>query len=308
MHHRILSGRNGLTLLLLLFAGLLLLSTDSLADPIHDAAKNGDVVAVEEALDSGVDPNKSNGLATPLYYAVTKEHVEAVKLLISRGADVNLETTWGPPIVNAAWKCNIEILQLLLTHGANSRSAFKTDTALHMAAERGHLACVKLLVDSGADINALNKFREPPIHLAKKNGHENVVQYFVEQGYVAPRPLPIAASLLKANPKNGENIFKVECMRCHDSSVDQRSFRGPPLWNIIGRRVASIKGFPYSPVLKARGGNWDYESLNLFISDPSRTMPGTDMGSNGLQDATLRADLIAFLRSRSDTPPSLPSE
>jgi len=79
-------------------------------------------------------------------------------------------------------------------------------------------------------------------------------------------------------------------------------FRGPPLWNIVGRPVAAMDGFKYSPVMQGRGGKWNFEDLNIFISDPCRTLPGTDMGSNGLQDEADRADLIVYLSMNSDEP------
>ena len=66
--------------------------------------------------------------------------------------------------------------------------------------------------------------------------------------------------------------------------------------------------FHYSAAMKARGGRWTYEDLNSFISDPSRVLPGMDMGSNGLQEVADRADLIAFLRTRSDMPMPMPTE
>jgi cytochrome c len=273
---------------------------------IHDAAKKGDVAGIEKVLDSGVDVDASDGRATPLYYAVTKGRVTAVRLLISKGADVNRGTAWGPPIINAAWNCDTEILALLLEKGAEPNAAFETETALHMAAQRGHLDCVKLLVEAGADVNALNKFREPPIHSAKRKGAENVVQYLYHHGYVVPQPPPIAKRLAAASAEAGEIVFNKECRNCHDPGPEQRLFRGPPLWNILGRDIASVANFPYSEVLRQQSGHWDYEKLNVFLSDPARTLPGTDMGSNGVQDEGKRADLIMFLRGRGDRLHPLP--
>jgi cytochrome c len=228
-----------------------------------------------------------------------RPHIDVVRLLVSRGADVNRDTVWGPPLINAAWNCDTEILKLLLVKGANPNAAFKTDTALHMAAERAHLECVKLLVEAGADVNALNKFREPPIHLAKKKGAEDVALYLFDHGYVTPQPAPIKSKLAAAASER-------ECRNCHDADAEQRLFRGPPLWNLLGRDIASIVGFAYSKVIREQPGNWDYEKLNVFLSDPARTMPGTDMGSNGIQDEAERADLIMFLRQRADKSYPLP--
>ena len=53
-------------------------------------------------------------------------------------------------------------------------------------------------------------------------------------------------------------------------------------------------------------GNWDYEELNRFIADPMRVLPGTDMEAHGYQKLEDRADLIAYLRTLSDSPEPLP--
>jgi cytochrome c len=199
-------------------------------------------------------------------------------------------------------------LKLLLSHGADPNGAFKTETALHLAAQKGKLECVELLVTAGADVNALTRFREPPIHFARKGGYEEIARYFLANGYVVPRTPPISGKLVAADKARGEQLFVKECSRCHDAGPQRRKFRGPPLWNIVGGRVAVVEGFKYSPVMKERGGDWTYEDLNEFLSDPSRVLPGTDMGSNGLQKEEDRADLISFLRTRSDAPIALPIE
>jgi cytochrome c len=88
--------RVNLNFLLILF---LLVPLTSHAAAIHDAAKKGDVVALDAALASGADVNASNGLATPLYYAVDGGHLEAATFLIGRGADVGAPAIWGPPLI-----------------------------------------------------------------------------------------------------------------------------------------------------------------------------------------------------------------
>ena len=81
----------------------------------------------------------------------------------------------------------------------------------------------------------------------------------------------------------------------------------------MGHNRGKIPGYKYSPALREIGGVWSYENLNIFISDPSRAIPGTEMLLNPrtnmlnemLNDAE-RADIIAFLRGRSDNHLPLP--
>lgn len=250
-------------------------SLPSHAAPIHDAAKKGDVAGIAAALDGGADANEIAGLVTPLYVAAINGHLEAVKLLVTRGADVNLSIKFGSP--------------------------------LHAAAQKGCLACVKLLVEAGADVNALAPERKPVIHLAKKFGYSDVADYLINHGYITPVPDPISAKLKSADPSKGKTLFLRGCSGCHDATPKMKNGRGPHLWNIVGRPKASIETWRYSKVLLEAQGNWDYEELNGFISDPMRVMPGTDMEAHGYQKLEDRADLIAYLRTQSDTPLPLPA-
>ena len=280
----------------------------SRAAVIHDAAKKGDVSAITKALEAGAGVNDIDqlGKATALYYSVTAGHLEATRFLLSRGAEVNHSSNWGVPIMNAAFKGYSEILKLLLTNGADPNSAFRSETVLHLAAEKGCLECVKILVEAGADVNALNRYREPPIHFAVKKGHSTVADYLLKNGYVVPTPPAISTKLSGANPGKGEALFMKQCKICHDVTRKKMRYRGPPLWEIVGKPKAAFEGFKYSPVINTLGGHWTYEDLNNFLSDPARVLPGTDMGTNGYQDESERADLIVYLRSLSDSPVPLP--
>lgn len=281
------------------------------AAAIHDAAKKGDVAAIIAALDGGADVNEIDdvGQAPALYYTALAGHLEAARLLVARGADVNFNSEWGgTPIFRAAWRGHNDILKLLLSSGANPNTQFKTDTALHKAAESGCLDCVKTLVEAGADVNAINGLREPPIHFAKKNEHSAVAEYLLKNGYAPPVLPSISAKLTSADPIKGEALYLKQCRKCHDATQKMRNFGGPPLWGIVGRPRASVATFKYSKAIKEVGGNWTYEDLNAFISDPRRVLPGTEMGAEGYQNVADRAHLIAYLRSLSENPVALPTQ
>jgi cytochrome c2 len=51
---------------------------------------------------------------------------------------------------------------------------------------------------------------------------------------------------------------------------------------------------------------WTYEDLNTYLYGPSLTKPGGFMEVPSISDDNTRADLIAYLRTLSDTPIPLP--
>ena len=65
----------------------------------------------------------------------------------------------------------------------------------------------------------------------------------------------------------------------------------------MGRPVASVADFAYSDGMKAHGGNWDPEPLQVFLTDPKGVVPGTKMSFAGLKKPEDRANLIAYLQT-----------
>jgi cytochrome c len=82
---------------------------------------------------------------------------------------------------------------------------------------------------------------------------------------------------------------------------------GPNLYGVVGRKIASVEGFNYTPAMKAHAGEeWNYAHLDALIHKPAEFAPGTMMAFPGLPDANQRAEVIAFLRTKADTPYPLP--
>ena len=128
-----------------------------------------------------------------------------------------------------------------------------------------------------------------------------------EGGEAAPSgPVDIATYLASADAAAGEAVSK-KCMSCHDLSKGGPNKIGPNLWGVVGRARASHGGFAYSDALKAKGGNWDYQSLSEFIEAPAKDIPGTKMSFAGVKKPQDRANLLAYLQKLSDSPVAFPA-
>ena len=75
---------------------------------------------------------------------------------------------------------------------------------------------------------------------------------------------------------------------------------GPDLWGVVGRKIASVPGFEYSDSLKGVSGDWTYEVLNKWITDPKALASGTKMTFPGEKSEQRRADILAYLQTLSD--------
>jgi cytochrome c2 len=92
----------------------------------------------------------------------------------------------------------------------------------------------------------------------------------------------------------GEDTFG-QCRRCHEP-VGKAPAMAPDLKGIMGRNIASRKGFTYSAGLTAIEGVWTEERLLAFLKDPEQFAPGTTMGANGIPDNADRAALVEYLQ------------
>ena len=116
---------------------------------------------------------------------------------------------------------------------------------------------------------------------------------------------PIAQRLASADVGKGENAAK-KCAACHTFGKGEPDRVGPNLSGVVGRPKGSEGNFAYSPAMKGKGGNWSVEDLDTFLHAPAKFVPGTKMSFAGLPRGTERADVIAYLNSKSDNPQPLP--
>ena len=126
----------------------------------------------------------------------------------------------------------------------------------------------------------------------------------------APTPAaipPVSPLMAKADPHKGQEIA-VKCQACHDFKKGGPNKIGPNLWGIVGSKPAEVPGYSFSDAMKAREDTpWTYEALNDFLAAPRAFVPGTKMTFAGLPKIEDRADVIAYLRTLSDSPLPLPS-
>ncbi len=102
------------------------------------------------------------------------------------------------------------------------------------------------------------------------------------------------ARLHDGNPSKGERIFRTYA-GCH--SLKPRENRiGPSLAGLFGRIAGTASGFRYSSALRESDVVWDEETLEVWLANPRKFIPGIRMAYSGLRKARWRADRIAILK------------
>ncbi|KAM1131482.1 hypothetical protein TB1_045278 [Malus domestica] len=168
-------------------------------------ANEGDLDAIRELLDSGIDVNFTDiDGRTALHVAACQGQTDVVQLLLQKGADVDPRDRWGStPFADAMYYKNDDVIKLLEDYGAKPRMApmhvqsarevpeyevnpneldFSNSVEItkgtyRIASWRGIQVAVKMLEEKVfADEDKVNAFRDE-LALLQKIRHPNVVQF-----------------------------------------------------------------------------------------------------------------------------------
>lgn len=184
------------------------------ATPMLLAAMNGSAAILERLIRAGADPNApvSDTGDTALMIAARTGKADAVKVLLGHGANVNAKETWGgtTALMWSVAELHPEVTKLLVDRGAdvNAKSSFVPSasgrgfegtpavvpkpnqtteefasgwmTPLMFAARENDLASARVLVQAGADVNAIGGDGKDPLGLALFNGSYDVASLLIE--------------------------------------------------------------------------------------------------------------------------------
>ena len=128
------------------------------------AARVGDVAVMRELVKAGTDINAfDQNKQTALHYAAINFRLEAIQLLIAKGANCNITDLKGGftplhwVVINADPEVASNLVEQCLITIASAADCkvncgdFNLSTPLHIAAQRGHRQCCRLLIQLGAD-------------------------------------------------------------------------------------------------------------------------------------------------------------
>ena len=149
------------------------------------SAREEHLEAVELLLEAGADPGRAD---TGMFLACLNGNVEVVNLLIQGHADVNP----ARPLLNAAIRSGKEpLIKLLIEAKADPLvevgTDFDNELPLQMAADKGLLGIVRLLIEARAEVDAVGNARvqdyrsgKTALHLACANADVDIVRFLIE--------------------------------------------------------------------------------------------------------------------------------
>ncbi|XP_045349238.1 ankyrin repeat and SOCS box protein 14 isoform X2 [Leopardus geoffroyi] len=152
---------------------------------LHEAAKLGRQDIVKLLLVSGAhpDPQSSYGF-TPLALAAQSGYTEIMEMLLQKGANALGQASDSSSILlEAASGGNPDSVTLLLEHGADANIPKNSGhLPIHVAADRGHLLALKILVPV-TDFAAIKQSGISPVHCAAAGAHPQCLEFLIQAGF-----------------------------------------------------------------------------------------------------------------------------
>ena len=155
------------------------------------AVADGDLEAVRLLLDRGADPNLWLGGNLPLVKAAELGHEEIVSLLLDRGATIDqIVPMWQNALIQASGKGHLEVVKLLVARGADVNARVWASQTFQFLNEEGKIVTSKgigfklnkdgtrTIID---DPPKVGEWRTP-LSMAKRGGHEDVVDFLLASG------------------------------------------------------------------------------------------------------------------------------
>lgn len=193
-----------------LFSGVLFGQT-TLPVPSQEAfdlLRKGDIAALRALVGQtpGLVEARDDQGQTLLHYAASGRDPDLVGFLVDKGAKVDLAgAQTKTPLHLAAINDRREIAAVLLKRGASLeiRDDYGRTALVLCARERGQVATARVLIDAGADINAIDKFGSSALELAAWRGKGELVDLLLERGAKVPEPGQTWAGMLREAVSNG---------------------------------------------------------------------------------------------------------
>ena len=277
-------------------------SAKSMERNVAQAARDKDWEEVRRLVEQGENVNAVDGgvRRTALHYAVMFGNPEICSFLLSRGANVNpTDKDGNEPLHAAARRKNADICQLLVDHQANvtsrnndgdtplliaakcsndSRALWRPlvtkesvnladrhgNCALYIAITRGHSQVVQMLVDCGADMNAVNESQQTrQLHTAASGEKDcpELCSVLLEH-----------KAKIDAVDEDGNQPLHWACKQGHTKTC----------WLLLSRgaNVKAVNKYAKTPLLIAAGGNKEYPDLCSVLLEHEADVDAVDADGN----------------------------
>jgi ankyrin repeat protein len=255
--------------------------------PLGVAASDDDLPMVQLLLQKGARVHtKDHSLETPLMHAAYGGHTEIVRLLLKQNPDLAdknealLETAHGEPA--------IVIVENPTGVGSSGQTFSRRQTKSQL--EKPWVETVKLLLDSGADIEARDEYRGPPLVDAASYAQTDVVLLLLDRG-----------ANLHARDKYGHTALIAAACECAVATMND-AYDVVKLLLDKGSDVNAHSNDGTTALMNAAGGFGGSSIVKLLLERGAGPRARDSEGNTALKFASERdrKDKVEFIRQALD--------
>ena len=162
------------------------ISSKQLKEAVDEAARGGSVSTVEALLSLMNEEDGKNH--SSIHEAACRGHAEVVHFFISRGVKIDATRSFPDGTISTAFAVATEnqkwnVMKILIESGADvNTKVYRYGTALQCAATHGNQPMLELLLANGADVNICGGSRWGPLHAAASGGQSSIVKILLSHG------------------------------------------------------------------------------------------------------------------------------
>ena len=216
----------------------------SLTQQMHEAAKQGDLIAMQallkedtELLDAGDRRDR-----TPLYTAIESGQTQAAKFLIEKGANLEADDfSKGRPLQFAIEKNRRDIVWAMLQKGANPNTVGRTKDSAPILMAGGDIELVGWLLDHGANIEGGSRSGTTPLIAAAATGNLRMVVFLLGRG-----------AAIDAAANNRETALDAAIRSAHLATARQLLQDGAAAGKTLGVPLLTLEQLQNQQVLEKR--------------------------------------------------------
>lgn len=195
---------------------------------------------LESLIKLGIDVNyreAKEGL-TALHLAAFSDSVDCAKILISYGVDVNITSNKFTPLETACFHNSLNVAKLLLDNGAkikvNKSQPNKETTAFQSAVIANAVQCVQLLLQECQDEYSTT-IGGISLHLAAEMGHLQCIKIFLDRGIDPDFMIPNSKTTALHHAAEGGFTDCVSLLLSRGANVDARNDKGQSALHFAAR-------------------------------------------------------------------------